>query len=162
MLILDQTFVGPRDIVLPYIPLVLTSLSVRNWSWRFCLWTFIAFNSLTSFLDASLIFPQCTPVSFNWDKSVDGKCWSDAAIDGIGIMQGSIAAFTDFTLATLPIYFLWDIRILWRVKIAICSIMALGYASGAFAIARTVLVPSLTTTHDPTCESRMLEDRLLG
>jgi hypothetical protein len=91
-------------------------------------------------------------VELNWNKSIEGTCWSDAAINGIGIMQGSIAAFTDFTLATLPIYFLWEIQIITRVKIAICGIMALGYASGAFAIARTVLVPSLTATHDPTCK----------
>ena len=64
--------------------------------------------------------------------------------------QGVIAAATDFILATLPIIFLWNIKIKKTIKFGICGLMALGYASGAFAIARTVLVPSLTITKDPT------------
>lgn len=54
-------------------------------------WLFIAFNTITSLLDAAFIFPQCTPVQFNWDKSIaGGHCWSDAAINAIGIAQGSM------------------------------------------------------------------------
>lgn len=62
----------------------------------------------------------------------------------------AIAAATDFILSILPLIFLWTIQIPWKVKIGIWCVMAIGFASGAFAIARTVLVPSLTATHDPT------------
>ncbi|KAK1046747.1 hypothetical protein LTR74_017899 [Friedmanniomyces endolithicus] len=144
MLIISTVFVKIA------ICLFLMRLFVRSKAWTTFLWAFIAFNTITSVLDASFIFPQCTPVEYNWNKTIEGRCWSNAAINGIGIMQGSVAAFTDFTLATLPIWFLWEIQIIWRVKIGICAIMALGYASGGFAIARTILVPSLTATHDPT------------
>ena len=116
------------------------------------LWCFIAFNSITSLLDAAVIFPQCTPVEYNWNKGIKGHCWSDEAINAVGIAQGTIAAATDFILSILPIVFLWTIQIPWKVKIGICAVMALGFASGGFAIARTVLVPSLTATHDPTCK----------
>ena len=119
--------------------------------WKIFLWGFVIFNTVTSLLDAAFIFPQCTPVAFNWDKSIPGgHCWSNEAIDGTGIMQGSIAAATDFILSLLPIFFLWDIQIKLRVKIGICAVMAVGVASGAFAVVRTVLVPGLVATHDPT------------
>ncbi|KAI9658329.1 MAG: hypothetical protein M1821_002462 [Bathelium mastoideum] len=144
MLILTTVFVKIS------ISLFLMKLFVRSKTWKIFLWAFITFNTVTSVLDAVLIFPQCTPVEFNWNKAIEGHCWSNGAINGIGIMQGSIAALTDFVLSVLPTLFLWNIKILLRVKIGICAIMALGFASGAFAIARTVLVPSLTATHDPT------------
>ncbi|KIM97019.1 hypothetical protein OIDMADRAFT_58562 [Oidiodendron maius Zn] len=124
-------------------------LSSKRWAWFF--WAFIAFNTITSLLDAAAIFPQCKPVQFNWDKSiVGGRCWSDESINAIGIAQGSIAAGTDFILSLLPTIFLWNIKIHWKIKVGVCGIMALGFASGGFAIARTALVPSLTATHDPT------------
>lgn len=39
-----------------------------------------------------------------------------------------IAAITDFILSTLPIMFLWNIRIHKKVKLGICGVMALGFA----------------------------------
>ncbi|EIT72321.1 hypothetical protein AO1008_11557 [Aspergillus oryzae 100-8] len=132
------------------ISLFLKRLFLTSKKWRVFFWCFIAFNTITSVLDAAVIFPQCTPVELNWDKSVEGHCWSANAIDAIGITQGAIAASTDFALSILPIVFLWNIKLPKRVKVGICGIMALGFASGAFAIARTVLVPSLMTTEDPT------------
>lgn len=132
------------------ISLFLKRLFLTSREWKVFFWCFIAFNSITSALDAAVIFPQCTPVELNWDKSVPGHCWSDTAINAVGIAQGSIAAATDFILSTLPIFFLWCIRIPTRVKVGTCGIMALGFASGAFALVRTVLVPTLTATDDPT------------
>ncbi|THC94942.1 hypothetical protein EYZ11_005581 [Aspergillus tanneri] len=127
------------------------SLFLKRLLWKVFFWCFIAFNSITSALDAAVIFPQCTPVEFNWDKSIEGgHCWSNEAIDAVGIAQGTIAAATDFVLSLLPILFLWNVKLPKRVKLGICGIMALGFASGGFAIARTVLVPDLTTTTDPT------------
>ncbi|RMZ88128.1 hypothetical protein DV736_g4652, partial [Chaetothyriales sp. CBS 134916] len=122
MLIISTVFVKIS------ISLFLMKLFIRSKPWKIFLWNFIAFNTITSLLDAAFIFPQCTPVQRNWNKSVEGHCWSDAAINGIGIMQGSIAAATDFTLSFLPIVFLWNVKIISRVKLGICAIMALGFA----------------------------------
>ena len=130
--------------------LTIRPISLTSKRWKIFLWLFIAFNTITSLLDAAIIFPQCTPVQLNWDHSVEGHCWSPHAINATGIAQGIIAALTDFTLSLLPIVFLWKIKIHLRIKVGICGLMALGFASGAFAVARTVLVPSLTTTKDPT------------
>ncbi|RAO65756.1 uncharacterized protein BHQ10_001768 [Talaromyces amestolkiae] len=144
MLIISTVFVKIS------ISLFLKRLFPTSKRWKAFFWAFIVFNTLTSLIDAAVIFPQCTPVALNWDKTIEGHCWSDTAINALGIAQGTIAAATDFVLSILPIVFLWNIKIIWRVKIGVCAIMALGFASGGFALARTVLVPSLTATHDPT------------
>ncbi|KAK1143604.1 hypothetical protein N8T08_006214 [Aspergillus melleus] len=132
------------------ISLFLKRLFLTSKKWKFFFWFFIAFNTITSILDAAVIFPQCTPVEYNWNKSIKGTCWSNEAIDAVGIAQGTIAAATDFVLSILPILFLWNVKLPKRVKVGICAIMALGFASGGFAIARTALVPDLTMTTDPT------------
>ncbi|OKL57810.1 hypothetical protein UA08_06964 [Talaromyces atroroseus] len=144
MLIISTVFVKIS------INLFLKRLFPTSRRWKAFFWAFIVFNTVTSFVDAAAIFPQCTPVEYNWNKSIDGHCWSDTAIDALGIAQGSIAAATDFILSALPIMFLWNVKIILRIKIGVCAIMALGFASGGFALARTLLVPSLTSTTDPT------------
>lgn len=113
--------------------------------WRLFFWAFILFNMITSLFDAAVIFPQCTPVEYNWNKSIDGHCWSNIAINAIGIAQWGmtdfvlnfrhsnvwtigIAAATDFVLSVLPLVFLWRVNIIWRVKIRVCAIMGLRFA----------------------------------
>jgi hypothetical protein len=99
-------------------------------------------------VDAIIIFPQCTPVARNWDRSVEGHCWSQVSINTIGIVQGgradsrffvlskktllmwseAIAAGTDIVLSFLPIVFLWNLHLKTKYKIGVCGIMALGFA----------------------------------
>ena len=69
--------------------LILVPNSLTSKKWKFFFWFFIAFNTITSILDAAVIFPQCTPVEYNWNKSIKGTCWSNEAIDAVGIAQGS-------------------------------------------------------------------------
>ncbi|KAL1974618.1 hypothetical protein VTN31DRAFT_4822 [Thermomyces dupontii] len=109
------------------------------------------FNAVVSVVDAVIIFPQCSPTNYNWDRSIPGgHCWPTEVIDGVGIIQGSVAGATDIALSALPIYFLWNMRMKTRHKLGVWGVLALGFASGGFAIERTVLVPSLTATKDPT------------
>ncbi|EFY84158.1 hypothetical protein MAC_09796 [Metarhizium acridum CQMa 102] len=86
--------------------------------------------------------------------ALPGSCWSDAAIDALALAQGIVAAATDIILLTLPVVFLWKVKIAWPVKLGICSLMALAFAhrGGAFAAVRTAMVPGLTTTRAPTWE----------
>ncbi|EED17194.1 conserved hypothetical protein [Talaromyces stipitatus ATCC 10500] len=135
MLIISTVFVKIS------ISLFLKRLFPTDRRWNTFFWAFIVFNTVTSLVDAAVIFPQCTPVEFNWNKSIDGHCWSDTAINALGIAQGTIAAATDFNLSILPTVFLWNIKIIWRVKIGVCAIMALGFAYvGLIVITLTLTV----------------------
>ncbi|MCJ1245655.1 hypothetical protein MMC30_002859 [Trapelia coarctata] len=55
----------------------------------------------------------------------------------------------DFVLATLPIVFLWDIRISPKIKAGICGLMGLGVLTGICAVMRTVLL-NVQASADPT------------
>ena len=129
-------------------PLTEGTFSLKSKPWKIFLWTFIAFNTITSLLDAAIIFPQCTPVELNWDHSIEGHCWSDMAINATGIVQGcvstltmdnavrhaadvsmtAIAAATDIILSTIPVLFLWNVKIKTHIKIGICGVMMLGFS----------------------------------
>lgn len=76
----------------------LFSLTSRRW--KQFLWSFIAFNTITSLLDAAIIFPQCSPIELNWDHSVEGHCWSNTAINATGIIQGGSATLPDYDIAS--------------------------------------------------------------
>ncbi|PWY96143.1 hypothetical protein BO94DRAFT_454308 [Aspergillus sclerotioniger CBS 115572] len=132
------------------ISLLLMRLFLTTKIWKIFFWCFIAFNTITSILDAAIVLPQCSPVARAWDKRVDGTCWPKTAINGAAIAQGSIAAGTDIVLSILPIVFLWRVKIPIKVKGAICGLMALGFASAGFSLARTILVSTLTESTDPT------------
>ncbi|RAK89745.1 hypothetical protein BO79DRAFT_192943 [Aspergillus costaricaensis CBS 115574] len=132
------------------ISLLLMRLFLTTKVWKIFFWCFIAFNTITSLLDAAIVLPQCDPVARTWDKRVDGTCWPSSAINGAAIAQGTIAAGTDIVLSILPIVFLWKVKIPIKVKTAICGLMALGFASAGFALARTMYVSTLTESSDPT------------
>ena len=74
--------------------------SLKSRPWKIFLWTFIAFNTITSLLDAAIIFPQCTPVELNWDHSIEGHCWSNEAINATGIVQGCMSTPTVHDVVT--------------------------------------------------------------
>ncbi|GKZ21774.1 hypothetical protein AbraIFM66951_008761 [Aspergillus brasiliensis] len=149
------------------ISLLLMRLFLTTKMWKIFFWCFIAFNTITSLLDAAIVLPQCDPVARTWDKRVQGTCWPSSAINGAAIAQGSkdtsdisqdrllrhiaaIAAGTDIVLSILPTVFLWKVKIPIKVKAAICGLMALGFASAGFALARTMYVNALTESSDPT------------
>lgn len=49
----------------------------------------MVFNAAVSVVDAVIIFPQCTPTAFSWNRSIPGgHCWPAEVIDGMGIIQG--------------------------------------------------------------------------
>lgn len=58
--------------------------SLTSKEWKVFFWCFIAFNTMTSTLDAAIVFPQCIPVEYNWNNGVKGTCWPDSVINGTG------------------------------------------------------------------------------
>ena len=59
------------------------------------------FNAVVSVVDAVIIFPQCSPTDYNWDRSIPGgHCWPTEVIDGVGIIQGCTVISRLLTLAS--------------------------------------------------------------
>lgn len=88
----------------------------------------------------------CRPLGKVWHPSLSGECWPTQTFVNIGYWQGgkwysiehtrlppwlnqfgeATSCFCDLTLALLPIVFLWNVQISFRIKAGICIIMGIG------------------------------------
>ena len=123
-------------------------------AWRLGLYVIMAFVVAIVIPIEVSIFAQCSPTQKLWDPLVHGRCWSPAINVHIGYFNGGKRPWTtiwndlpsfvtsmeirandvsatstlcDWTLATLPIVFLWNVQMKRKVKIGICCLMGLGY-----------------------------------
>ncbi|KAI0845129.1 hypothetical protein F5Y00DRAFT_247109 [Daldinia vernicosa] len=68
-------------------------------------------------------FVLCTPVQYNWDKSIPGKCTNqDQAYLGAGITNLIIDAF----IVILPMPMVFRLRMPWPKKLSIAAMFSLG------------------------------------
>ncbi|MCJ1235199.1 hypothetical protein MMC14_003166 [Varicellaria rhodocarpa] len=58
--------------------------------------------------------------------------------------QSAVAFFCDWWLASLPIVFVWNVRIDARTTIGICLLVGFGFCTGFCALARTIVVASVS------------------
>ncbi|KAL9006162.1 MAG: hypothetical protein Q9188_001088 [Gyalolechia gomerana] len=87
-----------------------------------------------------MVFTQCRPYAKSWDPlGVPGYCWPADNNVKVALYSGIMAVIQDWLLATIPIALLWNMQISARRKFGICTLMGLGYFSGACEIVRTVI-----------------------
>ena len=88
------------------------------------------------------VLSQCSPLQKNWDRAIPGHCWNPTKTIDVSLFQGgestfkelrgelkmsAASALCDFSLAFLPIVFLWNVQIKGHIKIGICCLMGLGF-----------------------------------
>ncbi|KAF6808237.1 cation-transporting atpase 4 [Colletotrichum sojae] len=78
----------------------------------------------------------CRPVSYTWDKSIDGKCAPSTIITAISYVISVLAIITDWTCAIVPTVVVWGLQMKSRVKASFCAILALGAVASAATIVR--------------------------
>jgi hypothetical protein len=88
---------------------------------------------------------QCHPIHMFWDhprtdRAVDGgilnsdyKCFDAEAF---AMTNGGIAILTDILILIIPIVMVWPLRLNWRKKLAIGSVLSLGWIVVAVALVR--------------------------
>jgi hypothetical protein len=92
--------------------------------WTVCV-TFSTFSVYYLFL---LIF-QCHPVSYFWIRFIPGSsgaCLSLKLVVDSTYAHGILSAIVDWTLGTIPIFIVWDLRLNIRGKVSVAMILALG------------------------------------
>lgn len=140
------TFVISTMLTKISICLFLLRIFMTNRVWKKVMFIFIALITVTNTSSAIAIFLQCKSAAKLWDPSIEGTCWPQKTRVGLYYYQGGktakrytlfdksyswlfikgTAIFTDFLLASLPIYFLKDIQISFRTKLSLCALMSLG------------------------------------
>lgn len=119
--------------------------SVRAWRWG--LYTIMAFATAVTISTAIILLAECRPIQKKWDPLLPGSCWPLVVELRTSYMYGgkyqcafipftfesfaetlpAASVFCDWTLATLPIVFMWNVQMRVRVKVGICVLMGLGY-----------------------------------
>ena len=66
---------------------------------------------------------NCTPIAYNWDKSINGSCINPQALFLSGL---AINLFTDICIVLLPIPMVWQIQINRTEKFAVSGAFILG------------------------------------
>ena len=65
----------------------------------------------------------CTPIQYNWDKSIDGTCGDDYALV---LWTAIINAAIDVLIVLLPVPVVWRLHMAAQKKAAITATFALG------------------------------------
>ncbi|KAH9909476.1 hypothetical protein F4778DRAFT_711631 [Xylariomycetidae sp. FL2044] len=89
----------------------------------------------------------CTPVSYQWDLTLDGKCGDQITLFKSLIMTNIL---TDVAIILLPIYTVWQLKMRKTEKVAVTACFLIGTAVIIAAIFRYVYVSTVDIRGDLT------------
>ena len=95
--------------------------------WRGCVWTLYAIMSLTvvNFVVFTIaLLNVCKPIHAMWDKEA-GTCNQNLNV-AVSYFFSAVAILTDWTIATLPVFLVWNIKMKLGKRIIIVCILALA------------------------------------
>ncbi|KAF4550045.1 Hypothetical protein D9617_19g103500 [Elsinoe fawcettii] len=117
---------------------------------KIALWAIAASFAVINLLQIVFSATQCTPAERLWYRFMEGSCPRGRLAGNWNYLQGSVGAFTDFVLAMWPISIAWNLQTSMRVKVGFCLLMAVGTLPAIASGLRTVKVPSLSKSTNPT------------
>ncbi|GAB1312629.1 hypothetical protein MFIFM68171_02839 [Madurella fahalii] len=130
--------------------LLLLSIIPRSTPRRVFLWSVISVQFVVDVGTVIISFAQCRPIEAFWDRSVNGNCWPPYVQQYTGFTQGSVCSLVDLILALFPSTMFWNLKMKWKQKIALSSLMGLGVFAMIASIVKTVGLKALTETEDLT------------
>ena len=114
--------------------------------WRSGLYSIMAFSIATYLGSVAVIYASCRPVQKSWNPDIPGICWRPRIYIAIAEYNGSesplsiakgkstmlmchpaISILSDWTLASLPIVFIWNIQMSIKIKVGIITLMGAGF-----------------------------------
>nr|ALM31982.1 decarboxylase_GME5538 [Daldinia eschscholzii IFB-TL01] len=117
---------------------LLSNIIPPSKSRRIFLWTVIGIHFVVDVVTVCLTFAQCQPFEGYWDKSIESHCWPPTIQVYIGYLQGSLGSAVDLIMAVFPCSLFWNLRMHWKQKVFLSSVMGLGVFAMIAAIAKTV------------------------
>ncbi|KAL8830282.1 MAG: hypothetical protein Q9191_001515 [Dirinaria sp. TL-2023a] len=143
----DFTIVGWLDWMQAFITICFCKISICMFLLRikstrqnaYFMYTLIALNVIVTIVCVGMFIGICSPPDAYWIIGKEGRCLPHKRVMAIVIAQGIFSSMTDIILATTPYFFLKDLQISRRTKIALCVLMGAGYLTAACAIVRTAL-----------------------
>ncbi|TDZ61802.1 hypothetical protein CTRI78_v004085 [Colletotrichum trifolii] len=104
--------------------------------YRLILWSVMVASILSTTVGFIAVVAVCRPVSFTWDKSIDGHCAPSNIITSISYVISVLAIITDWTCAVVPTVVVWGLQMKSRVKASVCAVLGLGAIASAATVVR--------------------------
>ena len=121
----------------------------NNKIWRWGLYSIMAFSIATYLGSVAVIYTSCRPVQKSWNPDIPGICWRPRIYIAIAeynrsesplyrakgkstmlICHPAISILSDWTLASLPIVFMWNIQMSIKIKVGIIALMGAYFLCG--------------------------------
>ncbi|KAJ1333315.1 hypothetical protein MN608_03305 [Microdochium nivale] len=94
------------------------------------------FTVLCATASTLMILLACRPLNLNWDRTAVGECMPPTHMRFAAFFGSSLAVFTDFLFAILPVPMFWQVKLNWKVKSAVAGILSLGVFATAAGIVK--------------------------
>ncbi|CAI6334873.1 unnamed protein product [Periconia digitata] len=120
-------------------------LRIVNYRWhKIVLWLCIVSTTTLCVITTILLFVQCKPTAFLWDRSIEGGvCWLNFTV--VGLTMGSWSAAMDFVLAILPWHIIMGLNMKRKEKLTVAFGLSLGAFAGVCSVVRTYELQTLSS-----------------
>ncbi|KAJ5995671.1 hypothetical protein N7481_002648 [Penicillium waksmanii] len=97
------------------------------------------------------ILGQCSPMEKLWNDDLPGTCNPGRKVNqNYSFFQASFNVFCDAALATYPVHLFWSLQMKWRIKVALSTLMGLGWIAAVCSAFKCYELRTLTKTKDVT------------
>lgn len=106
---------------------MLLRINMLRWV-TYCIYGVISMTVIFTMFYFFFILFACSPVDFFWMRilSLNGHCRDPSTMVAATYAHGAIMAFSDLTLAILPLFVVKDLQMSRKQKISIVALLALG------------------------------------
>ncbi|KAF2819619.1 hypothetical protein CC86DRAFT_412921 [Ophiobolus disseminans] len=111
----------------------------------------IIFMFTHGFVFLMLVTFQCWPISFIWNKTLNGKCLPISVV--IGFTGAALSIVEDFIILLLPIHELWKLQMNNRKKIGIILLLSVGSFASITSIVRLRYLLKFANSYDSTWDN---------
>ncbi|KAH7108668.1 hypothetical protein B0J11DRAFT_242407 [Dendryphion nanum] len=125
------------------VAIFLLRIVIRKWHVAL-LWFCIVSTTLLCAITTILLFVQCRPTAFLWDRTiVGGVCWLN--FTAVGLTMGAWSAAMDFVLAILPWHIIMGLNMKRKEKLTVAFGLSLGILAGVCSVVRTYELQTLSS-----------------
>ncbi|KAH8589243.1 hypothetical protein B0O99DRAFT_655550 [Bisporella sp. PMI_857] len=103
--------------------------------YKYILWGLIALTTVANLVAFSAALARCKPIAAGWNPSL-GKCLDQSIIITLTYVVSAVNIFTDWSVAIIPIFILWNVQMRRKLKIITGAILAVGILASAATIIR--------------------------
>lgn len=95
----------------------------RRFTWT--LWATLAAAAMAAVVFIICVANICHPITTLWGETTTGEC-NPHLNSSVSFFFSAIAILTDFTLAIVPVFLLWNVQMNVRVKISVILMLSLA------------------------------------